>query len=117
MTVACSSPLPGGWIVCELVPETTWALVTIYPGATGNPLPVTRPPQPRLATLTTDCPARITPGLLTSVGTGSGAGRVPGSRPANTGEKLTPDRIPSTLARKAGGRGAALSSVCSTTDR
>src|SRR5450759_645546 len=117
MTVACISARPGASIVCALVPETTWALVTMYPGPTGNPLPVTRPPQPRLATLTTDCLACMTPGVSTAAGTGNGAGSEPGSRPANTGEKLTPDRIPSTLARKAGGLGAALSSVCSTTDR
>src|SRR5450756_1856180 len=75
------------------------------------------PPQPKLATLTTDSAACLTPGVPRAAGMGSAAGNEPGSRPANTGEKLTPDRIPSTLARKAGGLGAALSSVCSTTER
>src|ERR1700693_2594065 len=75
------------------------------------------PPQPMLATLTTDCAACLTAAVSTEAGIGSAAGKEPGSRPANTGEKLTPDRIPSTLARKAGGRGAAPSSVCKITER
>src|ERR1051326_3086851 len=49
-----------------------------------------------------------------------GIGRAPGSdgaRVSNTGGEDTPDRMPCTRARKLGGRGATLSSACSTDDR
>src|SRR5256885_15467365 len=69
------------------------------------PLPVTMPPQPRLATLTTSCAACLTAGESTDAGTGSAAGR-DGSSPANTGGDGTPGRTLPPLAEKTGGRGA-----------
>src|SRR5258708_2081108 len=75
------------------------------------------PRQPMPDTFTTESAARLTSTVSTAAGMGSAGGSEPGSRPAKTGEKLTPERIPSTLARKAGGRGAAWSSERSTTDR
>src|ERR1700674_2031711 len=92
-------------IVCAPVRETTCALVTTEPLPTGNPLPVTMPPHPRLETLTTVCAARFTPGVSTEVGRGCAPGRS-GSRPTNAGGNCTPASTCCTLARNAGGLGA-----------
>src|SRR5919201_4866082 len=85
------------------------------PGPTGKPLRKTIPPQPKPCTFRVSEAAARIPGVLTEAGKGSADGV--GSSPENAEGKLTPAMIALTRARKAGGRGAMLSSVRRMVDR
>src|SRR2546429_254611 len=92
MTLAASTVPSGVWIRWLVVPETTCALVATRPSPTGNPLPVTSPPQPSPSTLTVSDAAFLIPGVSTELGIGRAPGNV-GSRPANTGGNETLARM------------------------
>src|SRR2546430_15426513 len=93
------------WMRWSVVPETTWAFVMISPLPTGNPLPVTSPPQPAPITLTVTPAAACTPGVLTSLGMGSAPGSA-GSRVSKTGGNETPPGDACPRAGELGGPGA-----------
>src|ERR1700730_13282799 len=74
------------------------------------------PPQPRPRIFRVSEAAALIPGVLTEAGSGRGDGAI-GSSLANAAEKLTPETIVSTRARKAGGLGNTESSVRRMADR